>query len=94
MLANAGVNVAEVVLAKEVFDAGDFGYGLLVAATGLGLVAGSLFGGTWIAQRGLTVPYTASIALMALGIGAAAWLPTFGWHRSSSSPRERGTVWP
>jgi MFS family permease len=75
MLANAGVNVSEVVLAKEVFDGGDFGYGLLVAATGLGLVAGSLFGGTWIAQRGLTVPYATSIALMALGIGAAAAAP-------------------
>jgi MFS family permease len=75
MLANAGVNVAEVVLAKEVFESGDFGYGLLVAATGLGLVAGSLFGGTWIAQRGLTVPYTASIGLMALGIGAASVAP-------------------
>jgi MFS family permease len=75
MLANAGVNVSEVVLAKEVFDGGDFGYGLLVAATGLGLVAGSLVGGTWILQRGLTVPYAASIALMALGIGAAAVAP-------------------
>jgi dTMP kinase len=75
MLANAGVNVSEVVLAKEVFDGGDFGYGLLVAATGLGLVAGSLVGGTWISQRGLTVPYAASIALMALGIGAAAVAP-------------------
>jgi MFS family permease len=75
MLANAGVNVSEVVLAKEVFNGGDFGYGLLVAATGLGLVAGSLVGGHWIAQRGLTVPYAASIGLMALGIGAAAVAP-------------------
>ena len=75
MLANAGVNVSEVVLAKEVFEGGDFGYGLLVAATGLGLVLGSLFGGTWIAQRGLTVPYATSIGLMALGIGAAAVAP-------------------
>jgi MFS family permease len=75
MLANAGVNVSEVVLAKEVFSGGDFGYGMLVAATGLGLVAGSLFGGTWIAQRGLTIPYAASIGLMALGLGAAAVAP-------------------
>jgi MFS family permease len=75
MLANAGVNVSEVVLAKEVFDGGDFGYGLLVAATGLGLVLGSLFGGNWIAQRGLTIPYAASIGVMALGIGAAAVAP-------------------
>jgi MFS family permease len=75
MLANAGVNVAEVVLAKEVFSAGDFGYGVLVAATGLGLVIGSLFGGSWIAQRGPAVPYGVSISLMALGFGAAAAAP-------------------
>ena len=75
MLANAGVNVSEVVLAKDVFSAGDFGYGILVAATGLGLVMGSFLGGTWIAQRGLTIPYAVSIALMALGFGAAAAAP-------------------
>jgi MFS family permease len=75
MLANAGVNVAEVVLAKEVFSAGDLGYGVLVAATGLGLVIGSLFGGSWIAQRGPAVPYGVSIGLMALGFGAAAAAP-------------------
>jgi MFS family permease len=75
MLANAGVNVAEVVLAKEVFSGGDLGYGVLVAATGLGLVIGSLFGGSWISQRGLAVPYGVSIGLMALGFGAAAAAP-------------------
>ena len=75
MLANAGINVAEVVLAKDVFSSGDLGYGVLVAATGLGLVLGSLFGGSWIAQRGLAVPYGVSIALMALGFGAAAAAP-------------------
>ena len=75
MLANAGINVAEVVLAKEVFSSGDLGYGVLVAATGLGLVLGSLFGGTWIGQRGLAVPYAVSIGLMALGFGAAAAAP-------------------
>ena len=31
MLANAGVNVGEIFLAKDVFDAGDFGFGYLVA---------------------------------------------------------------
>jgi MFS family permease len=75
MLANAGVNVAEVVMAKDVFDAGDLGYGILVAGTGTGLVIGSLFGGNWIEQRGMTVPYTLSIALMAVGIAAAAAAP-------------------
>jgi DHA3 family macrolide efflux protein-like MFS transporter len=75
MLANAGINVAEVVLAKHVFSSGDLGYGVLVAATGLGLVVGSLVGGSWIAQRGLAVPYGVSIGLMALGFGAAAVAP-------------------
>jgi MFS family permease len=75
MLANAGVNVSEVVLAKKVFSAGDFGYGILVGATGLGLVAGSLFGASWVSQRGLAIPYAVSIGLMALGFGAAAVAP-------------------
>ncbi len=57
MFAIAGVNVAEIVLAKNVFSAGDFGYGLLVAAGAVGLVLGSLFGGSWIEQRGMAVPY-------------------------------------
>jgi MFS family permease len=75
MLANAGVNVAEVVMAKDVFDAGDLGYGILVAGTGTGLVIGSLFSGSWIEERGMALPYTLSIGLMAVGIGAAAIAP-------------------
>jgi MFS family permease len=74
-LALAGVNVSEVVLAKDVFDAGDFGYGLLVSATGVGLVLGSLYGGDWIDQRGMKLPYVVAIALMAIGHGAAAAAP-------------------
>jgi MFS family permease len=75
IFATAGVNVAEIVLAKNVFDAGDFGYGLLVAAGAVGLMVGSLFGGSWIEQRGMAVPYGVSIGLMALGFGAAAAAP-------------------
>jgi len=71
----AGVNVAEIVLAKDVFSAGDFGYGLLVAAGAIGLMLGSLFGGTWIEQRGMAVPYGVSIGVMALSYGAAAVAP-------------------
>jgi MFS family permease len=75
MLGNAGVNVAEIVLAKDVFSAGDFGYGILLAAGGAGLVLGSVFGGGWIEQRGMRTPYAASIALMAVGYGLAAMSP-------------------
>jgi MFS family permease len=75
MLGNAGVNVAEVVLAKDVFSAGDFGYGLLLAATGVGLVLGSLYGTPWIDHRGIRTVYVTGIVLMAIGIGAAAGAP-------------------
>jgi MFS family permease len=75
IFATAGVNVAEIVLAKNVFDSGDFGYGLLVAAGAVGLMLGSLFGGSWIEQRGMALPYGVSIGLMALGFGAAAAAP-------------------
>jgi MFS family permease len=75
MLGNAGVNVAEIVLAKDVFSAGDFGYGTLLAAGGAGLVLGSVFGGGWIEQRGIKAPYAISIALMAIGYGFAATSP-------------------
>ncbi|MGH2996230.1 MAG: MFS transporter [Gaiellaceae bacterium] len=75
MLGNAGVNVAEVVLAKDVFSAGDFGYGLLLAAAGVGLLLGSLYGTPWIDHRGIRTVYVTGIALMAIGIGAAAGAP-------------------
>jgi MFS family permease len=75
MLGNAGINVAEVFLAKHVFNAGDFGFGLLLAAGGFGLVTGSLFGGGWIDRRGMRLPYVAAIALMAVGYGLAALSP-------------------
>ncbi len=73
MLASAGVNVAEVVLAKDAFGAGDFGYGLLVGATGLGLAFGSLLAGSLLHNRSIATVYGASMGLVALGmIGAAA----------------------
>ena len=75
MFANAAVNVAEVFLAREVFDAGDFGYGFLVAATAVGLVAGSLAGGGMIDREGMRVPYALAIALMGFGLAAAAVSP-------------------
>lgn len=73
MLATAGANVAEVVLAKETFDAGDFGYGLLVGVTGVGLALGSLLAGAQLEHRALATVYGTSIGLVAVGmVGAAA----------------------
>lgn len=75
MLATAGANVSEVVLAKDAFSAGDFGYGLLVGATGLGLAVGSLLAGSFLETRSLSSVYAAAIGLIALGMGAAAGSP-------------------
>ena len=52
MITIAFVNVSEVVLAKDSFDAGNFGFGLLCAANGLGAVIGALFASTLLERRG------------------------------------------
>lgn len=75
MVGSSGVSVAEVVLAKEVFAAGDVGYGLMLGAMGLGLVIGSLAGGNLAGEHGLRGLYAAALGLMALGVGAAAAAP-------------------
>jgi MFS family permease len=75
MLGNAGVNVGEVVLAKVSFGAGDFGYGLLLATAGFGLVFGSLSAGAWLERRELPQVYGGGFVLMAIGIGLAAVAP-------------------
>ena len=75
MLATAGANVSEVVLAKEAFSSGDFGYGLLVGATGIGLAVGSLLAGSFLETRALSAVYGGAIGVIALGLGAAAAAP-------------------
>jgi MFS family permease len=73
MLASAGVNVAEIVLAKDAFDSGDFGYGLLVGATGVGLALGSMLAGSLLENRSIATVYATGMGLVALGmVGAAA----------------------
>jgi MFS family permease len=75
MLATALENVAEVVLAKDAFSAGDFGYGLLVGTTGLGLAVGSLLAGSFLENRSLASVYGAAIGAVGLGLLAAAASP-------------------
>ena len=75
VFANGGINVAEVKLAKVSFGAGDFGFALLIAMSGVGLVLGSLFAGAWVDRRGIARGYGSAIALMALGTAAAAVSP-------------------
>ncbi len=75
-IATAGVNVAEVVFAKDELGAGNMGLGFLVAATGVGLVIGSFFSSAALGRFGMTKVYGGSLALMGIGFGAASASPT------------------
>jgi MFS family permease len=75
LVGNAAFNVAEIFFAKDELDSGDFGFGILVGATGLGLTIGGLFGGRWIERFGVIRVYVASLALWAAGVAAAAVSP-------------------
>ncbi len=69
------VNPVSVILAKDVLDAGDLGYGLLNAAWGLGMVVGSL---GLIAAGGRADPrrtYLLSLLLMSAGLGLTGIAP-------------------
>jgi MFS family permease len=76
LFAAGAANVAEVVLAKDVFDGGDFGFGLLVAAAAVGLVLGSLAAGIWLDRRGLARAYPLALLAMAVGWTAAGLAPS------------------
>jgi MFS family permease len=74
MLASGFVNVAEVFLARQSYDAGDLGFGLLWAGTGIGLVLGGLAAPALI-ERDLGAAYVRFLALFAIGIACAAVAP-------------------
>jgi dTMP kinase len=72
-LAAGGANVSEIFLAKDTFSAGDFGYGLLFAAIGAGLVLGSFASAAVLARYTVAQVYGLGLAVMAAGyIGTAA----------------------
>ena len=69
------VNVSEVVLAKVSFKSGDFGFGLMWAASGVGAAIGALLAASLLARRSMTLVYAAAIGVMAFGDLAAALSP-------------------
>jgi MFS family permease len=74
MIATGGINVAEVFLARRSYNAGDFGFGLLWAGSGVGLVMGGLAASGLIAA-GLRRAYVRLLITFAFGIAAAAAAP-------------------
>jgi MFS family permease len=76
LLGSGGVNVAEVFFAKDTLDAGNVGFGALVAASGVGLALGSFLSAPSLGRVGLRRNYVGSLVLMGVGWGAAALSPT------------------
>jgi MFS family permease len=73
---NAALNDAEIFFAKDSLDAGNFGFGVLVGATGVGLVVGSFLTPVVIGKVGLRKLYPGAIALMGIGAVAASTAPS------------------
>jgi MFS family permease len=74
-LAGTGaIGVAEIFLAKNTLHGGDFGYGLLYGAIGVGLVIGSFWSSSVVDRVGVATAYGSSILAMAFGfaVGAAS----------------------
>jgi MFS family permease len=76
IVGNAALNVAEVFFAKDSLNSGNFGYGVLVAATGAGLIIGSLLAPFVLEKIGLRRLYPCSVGLMGVGALTAAAAPT------------------
>ncbi len=75
MLASGLINVSEIFLAERAFHRGPFGYGLLWAASGLGLVIGSLYSGSLLESRDVTSIYPLVFLPWAAGILGAGIAP-------------------
>lgn len=77
LAANATIP-AEVFLAKNTFDAGDIGYGLIVSLWGGGMVVGSILMGVLGDRAGLIGLYLASIFVTAIAFVGVGFSPGFG----------------
>ena len=73
----AMLNVSELLVAEDL-GSGDTGYSILVAAAGLGFVAGSLAGAGGAPIRDVKRRYLLGILVMALGIALFGIAPVFG----------------
>jgi MFS family permease len=76
LLAAGTTNVAELVLAKDELHAGGSGFGLLVSAYGIGMLAGSLLGSR---EDGLQSRYLAALGALGLGLLGSAVAPALGF---------------
>ena len=73
----AARNTAEVDLVKHDFGAGDFGYGLFMAATGVGVFVGAFSARSVLGKRRFASAYALGFAMLATGTVLVALLPPF-----------------
>jgi MFS family permease len=78
MVGIAAMNTAEVELVKHDFGAGNLGYGLFTAATGLGVFLGAFSAQGLFRKSPFARVYGLGFALLAASIGLVALLPPFG----------------
>ena len=76
MAGNAALNVGEVFLATDSFHTGGVGYGVLVSATGVGLIVGSLAAPFVMGQVSIRRVYPGAILIMGVGAFAASRAPS------------------
>jgi len=71
---SGAIGVSEVFMAKDTLHGGDFGYGLIYGATGVGLVVGSFWSSSIVDRLGIARTYGGALLLMGGGfaVGAAS----------------------
>jgi MFS family permease len=76
-LTTALINVGEIVLVLDVFDAGRLGFGLLASAAGVGYLLGGLVSPPLLERCGARSVYTSALLAAAAGVAGAAFSPLF-----------------
>ena len=97
MIAVACINVGEVIIAKDSFNAGDFGFGLLFGASGVGLAIGSFFGGMLAERRTVATLFGPAMILAGVGYVVASiapnvWVAAIPFAVGGHRQRRRGAL--
>jgi len=74
-IAIGGINLAEIFLARRAYETGNFGFGLMVAAAGVGLIVGGLWARSAAQLVGMRSAYPRALLVFAVGTLGAALAP-------------------
>lgn len=70
-----GINLAEIFLARTEYETGNFGFGLMVGASGVGLIVGGLWARSAAQLVGMRSAYPRALLVFAVGTFGAAVAP-------------------